>query len=528
MTSKLSVKIAGILIIVMIIIMSAFTVYFVRWRSENMHSEMLAKGRILAISGAASMERVLTEAIADNRFSMDEVFDTDYKEIPGSAPSKYSTKYDSYLDRVIPQIEDSFLKDEQVAYAALVDRNSYLPSHNTKFSMPQTGDMEKDKASSRSKRIYNDPVGITAAKNALEFIKQDYRRDTGEQMWDISAPVYVNGKHWGAFRVGFSMATTEAKIAKLRSHIIFAMLLMLITTSLTIIAVVTLLIKPLHNLTETAKSIAEGQLGEDIPIVSNDEIGTVSAAFNRMTSIIVKNLKSEVDKSKRLFATMKDTVFQLAASSTRLTAVSVQQSTSATQQASSVQELTATAEEVAITARQIMDNAGLVENLAEDANHTCQSGSEDVGAAIVGMEALKAQVGQIAESMLRLGEDSQRIGGIIEIIDEISDQTNLLALNAAIESAGAGEHGKRFAVVAKEVRRLAERTVDATSQIRDLITEIRRATNSTIMLTEDGTKGVDEASRLVDKVDRSFARLMKVVDETAQAAREITLSTKQQ
>jgi len=528
MTSRLSVKIAGILIIVMIIIMSAFTVYFVRWRSENMHAEMLAKGRILAISGAASMERILTGAITDNKFSMNEIFDTDYKEIPGSSPPKYSTKYDSYLDRVIPQIEDSFLKDEQVAYAALVDRNDYLPSHNTKFSMPQTGDLEKDKAVSRSKRIYNDPVGIAAAKNTLEFIKQDYRRDTGEQMWDISAPVYVNGKHWGAFRVGFSMLTTEAKIAQLRSHIIFAMLLMLIISSLTIIAVVTLLISPLHILTEAAKNIAQGQLGEDIPIVSNDEIGTVSAAFNRMTSTIVKNLKSEIEKSKRLFATMKDAVFQLAGSSTRLTAISVQQSTSATQQASSVQELTATAEQVAITARQIMDNAGLVENLAEDANNTCQSGSEDVGAAIAGMEDLRAQVKQIAESMLRLGEDSQRIGGIIEIIDEISDQTNLLALNAAIESAGAGEHGKRFAVVAKEVRRLAERTVDATRQIRELITEIRRATNSTIMLTEDGTKGVDEASRLVDKVDRSFARLMKVVDETAQAAREITLSTKQQ
>jgi len=528
MTGKLSVKIAGILIIVMIIIMSAFTVYFVRWRSESMHTEILAKGRILAISGAASMERVLTEAIADNKFSMDEIFDTDYKEIPGSAPPKYSTKYDSYLDRVIPQIEDAFLKDEQVAFAVLVDRNSYLPSHNTKFSMSQTGDLEKDRALSRSKLINNDPVGITAAKNTLEFLKQEYRLDNGEQMWDISAPVYVKGKHWGAFRVGFSMSTTEAKIAELRSHIIVAMLLMLIISSLTIIAVVTLLIRPLHILTEAAKSIALGQLGEDIPIVSNDEIGTVSAAFNRMTSTIVKNLKSEIDKSKRLFATMKDAVFQLSGSSARLTAISVQQSTSATQQASSVQELTATAEQVAITAKQIMNNAGLVEDLAEDANNTCQSGSEDVGAAITGMESLRTQVKQIAESMLRLGEDSQRIGGIIEIIDEISDQTNLLALNAAIESAGAGEHGKRFAVVAKEVRRLAERTVDATRQIRELITEIRRATNSTIMLTEDGTKGVDEASRLVDKVDSSFARLMKVVDETAQAAREITLSTKQQ
>jgi len=528
MTKKLSVKIVGILIIVMMLIMSVFTVYFVRWRSANMHADLLAKGRVLAITGAASMERVLNDAVTDNKFTLEEIFDTNYVKIPGTEPAKYTTKYDAYLDRVLPPLEDAFLKDEQIVFAALVDRNAYLPAHNTKFSQPLSGDPEKDKNFSRSKRIFDDPVGIAAARNTQETLKQDYRRDTGENMWDISAPVFVKGKHWGAYRIGFSMARTEARIAELRTQIIGAMLVMLLVSTLTIIAVVTILIKPLHILTQSAKRIADGQIEEEIPILSDDEIGTVSAAFNRMTTSIVRNLRTEIDKSKRLFLTIKDAVFQLAGSSSRLTAISVQQTTAANQQAASVQQLTTTASQVAITAKQIMENARLVEACAVDANSTCVSGSEDVGAAIAGMETLRNQVQQIAQSMLRLGEDSQRIGGIIEIIDEISDQTNLLALNAAIESAGAGEHGKRFAVVAKEVRRLAERTVDATRQIRDLINEIRQATNSTIMVTEDGSKAVDDASRLVDKVDLSFAKLLKVVDNTAQAAREITLSTSQQ
>jgi len=528
MTKKLSVKIVGILIIVMILIMSLFTVYFVRWRSANMHADLLAKGRILAITGAASMERVLVEALAEKKFSAEELFDTNYVKIPGSNPAKYTTRYDAYLEKVITPLEDAFLKDEQIVFAALVDRNAYLPAHNSKFSLPQTGDPEKDKAFSRSKRIFNDQVGLAAARNSQDVLKQEYRRDTGEQMWDISAPVFVNGKHWGAFRIGFSMAKTEARVAELRSHIIGAMLVMLLASTLTIIAVVTLLIRPLNRLTESAKRIADGQLEEEIPIVSDDEIGTVSAAINRMTTSIVRNLRTEIDKSKRLFMTIKGAVFQLAGASSRMTAISVQQSSAATEQATSVHQLTATAEQVAITAKQIMENARLVESCADEASSTCLSGSQDVGAAIAGMESLRAQVQQIAAGMLRLGEDSQRIGGIIEIIDEISDQTNLLALNAAIESAGAGEHGKRFAVVAKEVRRLAERTVDATRQIRNLINEIRQATNSTIMVTEEGTKAVDAASTLVDKVDRSFATLLQVVDNTAQAAREITLSTRQQ
>ena len=528
MTKRLAVKIVGILILVMMFIMSLFTVYFVHWRSTKMYADLFAKGRILAITGAAGMERVLTEAVNDRKFTLEEIFDTDYVPIPGSNPPKFMTKYDAYLDKVIPPLEDAFLKDDEIAYAALVDRNSYLPSHNSKFAQPQTGDFEKDKAISRSKRIFSDAVGMAAARNVQETLKQVYKRDTGENMWDISAPVYVKGQHWGGYRVGFSMVRTEQRIAELRSHIVGAMLIMLLLSCATIIAVVTILIRPLHSLTDAAKRIADGNFEEEIPVESNDEIGTVSAAFNRMTTTIVRNLRFEIDKSKRLFITVKEAVFQLASSSSRLTAISAQQSAAATEQATAVQQLTTTAEEVAVTARQIMENARLVEGCADDASRTCLNGSEDVGAAIAGMEILQRQVQQIAESMLRLGEDSQRIGGIIEIIDEISDQTNLLALNAAIESAGAGEHGKRFAVVAKEVKRLAERTVDATRQIRDLIEEIRTATNETIVVTEEGSKGVETASRLVDNVDRSFARLIKVVDSTNNAAREITLSTRQQ
>lgn len=528
MNKRLAVKITGILILVMILIMTFFTVYFVRWRSANMHADLLTKGRGLAITGAAAMERILNGAVDDGKFTLDEIFDSNYKSIAGTNPQKFTTRYDSFLEKVIPPLEDAYLKDEEIVFAVLVDRNGYLPAHNSKFSRPQTGDIEQDRAFSRSKRIFNDPVGLAAARNSQDVLKQDYKRDTGEHMWDISAPVFVKGKHWGAYRIGFSMAKTEKRVAELRSHIIGAMLIMLVLCCVTIIAVVTILIRPLNSLTEAAKRIAAGNFEEEIPVASDDEIGTVATAFNRMTTTIFKSLRVEVEKSKRLFVTMKDAVFQLAGSASTLTTISVQQSSAATEQATAVQELTTTAEQVAITARQIMDNAGVVESCADQASSTCQSGSEDVGAAIAGMEVLRRQVKQIADSMLRLGEDSQRIGGIVEIIDEISDQTNLLALNAAIESAGAGEQGKRFAVVAKEVRRLAERTVDATRQIRELIAEIQSATNATIVVTEDGSKAVDSASALVDKVDRSFAQLLGVVDSTAQAAKEITSSTRQQ
>jgi len=528
MTRKLSLKIAGILILVLVVIMTLFTVYFVRSRTANMEEELLSKGKIEVLAGARIMERALREAVESGRFTMVELFDEQYVPIPGTDPAKYHTRFDGYLDGSIQALEDEFLKDEQVVFAVLVDRNGYLPTHNSKYSLPLTGDKEKDRVGNRTKRLFNDPVGLAAAKSTQDLLKQVYHRDTGEKMWDLSAPVYVDGKHWGAFRIGFSMEKTDKKVAALTTQIIGAMLIMLVIASLTIYLVVSHFIRPLLRLTEAARRIADGNLDEEVRVESTDEIGTLAEALNTMTTVIVRNLRGEIDKTTRLIASIKEAINQLSSSANEMMAISAQQTSGSTQQASAVQQVTTTSEEIAITAKHVMDNARSVETMAEEANQSCIGGTGDVTNAIEGMARLKSQVQSIAESMLQLGENSQQIGGIVEIIDEISDQTNLLALNAAIEAAGAGEAGKRFAIVAQEVKRLAERTVDATRQIKGLIEEIQKATNSTIMVTEEGTKAVDKASGLVDKVHQSFGSIMGMVEDTSRTAKEITLSTQQQ
>jgi methyl-accepting chemotaxis protein len=528
MKQKISVKIVGILIMVMVLIMAIFSVYFIRSRSASIEAELLSKGRIEALTGARIMERILQDAVDSGKLTEADLFDEKYVPIPDTDPKKYHTKFDSYLDKAVQNIEDEYLKDDQVLFAVLVDRNGYLPTHNSKYSLPLTGDREKDKLGNRTKRMFNDPVGLAAAKNDKDLLKQVYDRDTGEKAWDISAPVYLKGKHWGAFRIGISMEQTNKKIGALTTQIIGAMLVMLLISSLTIYLVVSWFIRPLLRLTQAAQRIADGNLEEEVRVESNDEIGKLAEALNRMTTVIVRNLKEEIEKSGRLLSSIKEATNHLSSSAAEMMAISAQQSSGATQQASAVQEVTTTSEEIAITAKHVMDNARSVESIADEANQNCAAGTSDVSNAIEGMARLKSQVQSIAESMLRLGEDSQKIGGIVEIIDEISDQTNLLALNAAIEAAGAGEAGKRFAIVAQEVKRLAERTVEATRQIKGLIEEIQKATTSTIMVTEEGTKAVDKASTLVDKVHDSFSGIMKMVEETSRTAKEITLSTQQQ
>jgi hypothetical protein len=171
-----------------------------------MEEEITSKGKSAALAGAKIMERVLASAIENGKFDSDELFDENYEPIPGTDPQKFHTSYDTYLDETIQEIEDDFLaKDSQVVFAVLVDRNGYLPTHNTKYSQPLTGDREKDKLGNRTKRLFNDKVGLTAAKNLHDVLVQAYARDTGEKIWDISVPVYVKGRHWGAFRIGYSM-----------------------------------------------------------------------------------------------------------------------------------------------------------------------------------------------------------------------------------------------------------------------------------------------------------------------------------
>jgi methyl-accepting chemotaxis protein len=130
--------------------------------------------------------------------------------------------------------------------------------------------------------------------------------------------------------------------------------------------------------------------------------------------------------------------------------------------------------------------------------------------------------------MLELGKKSQEIGAVLDIVSELAEQTNILSINATIEAAGAGESGKRFAVVADEIRKLADRVGGSTKEIRTLIDDVRSAVNTTVMATETGSKSVDSGSRQFGDVAAAFKQISGLVTSTTGASREIELSTKQQ
>lgn len=157
-----------------------------------------------AEAAAKAVSRLFTEAIASGRISQEALFDRHYTPIKNTNPPKHSTKFDAFTDRVLPDLQEKILAEmPQLAYAGAVDNNGYFPTHNKKFSRPLTGDYDTDLVNNRTKRIFDDRTGSRCGTNTKPFLLQTYKRDTGEVMHDLSVPIYVAGKHWGGFRVGY-------------------------------------------------------------------------------------------------------------------------------------------------------------------------------------------------------------------------------------------------------------------------------------------------------------------------------------
>ncbi|MFC1566594.1 SpoIIE family protein phosphatase [bacterium] len=322
MFKKLSTKISIFTIVCISIIIVIFSIYLVNNRTRNLHATILQKGIASAHTGKTMMEFILKSVVDNGIFPEEELFKQTlvpvslsdevikkYKDISIDDLKKiqkfnYKNKFDSYLDKTIIKVQEEFLNDPQVVFAVLVDNQGYLPTHNVKYSKSLTGDFIFDRDNNRTKRIFNDPVGIKAAQNDAEaFLKQVYKRDTGEVMWDISAPVFLNGKKWGAFRIGFSMQKTYKQIHALRLKLILFMLALLLITIIVIKTVTSHFIKPLSKLHESVNKLAQGDFAIKTEISTNDEIGGVAKAFNKMVDEIqqyIQKLTKTTQQKERI------------------------------------------------------------------------------------------------------------------------------------------------------------------------------------------------------------------------------------
>lgn len=319
------------------------------------------------------------------------------------------------------------------------------------------------------------------------------------------------------------------------------------------------IVVPVKEIVRQSKRVAAGDLSiKEIVVNTKDEIKELADAFNKMV-VNVRNAMHEIISNTEMVATtggQLSTNAEQVSQATQQVANAIQEvakgasnqagyisksmetikqvgtaiqqiSTGAQEQANNIQ---LTAEMVGQVAHSIQDVAASAQTVAESAERTTKAadqGENAVNLTIKGMEGIKDKVFESANKIRELGEHSQQIGEIIQVIDDIAEQTNLLALNAAIEAARAGEHGKGFAVVADEVRKLAERSGKATKEIADLITNIQKLTSEAVTAMEQGTSEVEQGSKLALDAGNALKEILNTVDETYRQVQNISAAAEQ-
>ncbi|MET0792215.1 MAG: CHASE3 domain-containing protein [Polyangiaceae bacterium] len=232
--------------------------------------------------------------------------------------------------------------------------------------------------------------------------------------------------------------------------------------------------------------------------------------------------------SRSLASQIGAAVHHIQTSSAELQSAANQQATGAKEQATAMNEISTTISELLATSRQIAESARRVAEIADQTATAARSGDLTVEKGHESITGIRRQVDVIVHHMLDLGKKSQQIGSVLEIVSELAEQTNILAINASIEAAGAGDAGRRFGVVADEIRKLADRVGGSTKEIRGLIDDVRSAVNTTVMTTETGSKAVEAGADQFGRVAAAFGQISSQVATTTEAAKEIELSTKQQ
>lgn len=295
-----------------------------------------------------------------------------------------------------------------------------------------------------------------------------------------------------------------------------ARLLMISTSIIGIVAGVTIawlivsgLVKAVALLVARVKDVADGNLsGEPLPVKSQDELGQLTGAFNEMSA----SLRDIVGRVRATSDQVASAATEVSASSEEMASTVEAQNQQATQVAAAVEELSASITEVS-------QKAGEAAGEAKGSGEHAEQGRTVVEATIAEIRSIAEQVNESAGAIMGLGKQAEAIGQIVAVINDIADQTNLLALNAAIEAARAGEHGRGFAVVADEVRKLADRTTAATDEIATSISSIQTETERAVDMME---RSKEQVGRGVEQAEQAGGSLTNIVNSSVTVSGAIT------
>lgn len=275
---------------------------------------------------------------------------------------------------------------------------------------------------------------------------------------------------------------------------------------------------PLASCAAAAREIAQGNLRQSqLTVTSADEVGVLQQSFNEMLT----SLRDIALQSRSVCENLTLAAAQILTSTQ-------EQAAGTKQQAAAVQEITTTVEEINLSSKQVAERSRQVAGTADAVSQSGHAGLQAVHEASVGMEAIREQAENVAENIITLSERTQAVGEIIATVNDIAEQSNLVALNAAIEAADARESGRRFSVVAGEIKNLADQAKEATAQVRGILEQTQKGINTSVMLTEEALKRVETGRERTNVSEQVIRQMANNIQESVQAFQQIVGATNQQ
>ncbi len=366
--------------------------------------------------------------------------------------------------------------------------------------------------------VQNDTADVERAK---ELIQTDTNRLIDNQSEDLlafSSPIFYGGEKIGVFVLGYSLKGYLTHIRDNSFIITVITLVILFLALLFSFVFVNSIVKAIKTVDQYAQKISKGDLSiHGIRRKRKDEIGSLLDSFERMN----ENLKS-------IIAKIKENTVELNSATREIEAATQEQTTGANEHASGITEVSVTLEELTATAKQITMNTGELVVASEEATRLLKAGETELRETLARLEDVSTISQTNAAKIVELGNRSELIGEMVEIIKDVSNKTNMLSINASIEASRAGEVGAGFNVVAAEIRELSKETLASAKNVGEAGSQIKNYLNDIVVSSESESRKVIESVDAMKKVAKSLEEIIEKIRKNNEFTQKIDVSIKQQ
>ncbi len=384
-------------------------------------------------------------------------------------------------------------KDARVVYIVLLD------------------DEQSELAAYNPGSLVINPGQITAAYATSEI---------GDNLF-VAAPVDYQDRHFGQVILGYSLVRVNETIRNNRRTTVYICAAIMAIGIAVSFGLSELITRPILELTQATSALAYGRKNVTLDVRTSDELGQLEHEFNRMVHNITSSIGKQIGAITRSAKTLSSASGEISSSIERQAGIAGEQS-------HAISNITGTLAELAVSSAQIAQNSQSVADIAGKALEQSKRGLDAIETLTGKMEEIIADSKASTNEIVALGTKSKEIGRIMEMINNIADRTRLIAFNASIEAVGAGAAGKRFEVVAVEIRQLAENVTASTGDIETIVEEIQEAINHLVIASERGSFRIKEGADLAGQTLSELNNLVAGSLSTNDAARQISLSTRNQ